>query len=165
MEAPMRKFFAVLAVLFLAGCVTTDVRDTLSAATLAEQRVGEGSALALSSIAALSTRVSITVEKAGSTMDAATVMLASVASVVSAAQPAEKELAGLVSELRAVTAVVRDKAEDGWLTKRMIVGVGVLVLLVGIHSVVTAMRTKKHLVNAHSRIDAMHNDVKGLRHG
>lgn len=178
---------AVALLLLLQGCVVGDANKTLEAATSAEQKIGSSGESALAGVAALTSTVSgtiasvstaMTVLSAGTadslavvasgvaatmngatgTFHAATCALDSIAGIASDFRPAAKEVTGILVELRATTADLRARVEDGWLDKRLLVALVVIVLLVGLHSVVSSRRTN-------SRITAMHADVKGLNRG
>lgn len=156
----------------VSGCaVGTDTEKMLEATARAERRIGVSGAQALSSIAAVATSAgtaldsvgalvsdsraglaSVTLEAAG-TLGEARHALGEVAAIVSDARPAAREAAGLIGELRGIAASARVDLDGGGVSRRLLIGLIVLVAAVLVHGVIAHIRL-------HRRVGKLHEHVR-----
>jgi len=115
------------------------IDKVLESTAKAEDRIGKSGAVALNGVATLTSTLSIAISD--------------LRPALQGLGPAVANLAAVTSEARGIAAGIGDRMEDGWLTKRLMIGVIIAVAVFLLHSVLTSRKL-------HRRVVGLHDDVR-----
>lgn len=142
----------------LEGVATLTTTLAASAATLTSSLVVAGDRLD-AAIDKAGARAAVTLDRLSATLDGASAATSNIAAIVSDARPAAQalgptmtNLAAVVSEARGITADARANVESGWLSKRLLIGAVIVVVLTLAHSIIAHWRLSGHLKRIHAKL-------------